>query len=161
MQNTFIKPNSKTQDRAYSFKNRLFLKLKQTKMLLNTTLSLPKMFSKRAMTLINVRFTPCNMSAIVSDSVTEQKTIFGQSLADFAGGGKKSCSRPTGVSQDIAPPSLCFRWNRCGGKTGKGRHGNVQLFMKQKRACIKLQLDILSLQIKSTFCSTRRTVGEG
>lgn len=41
------------------------------------------------MTLINVRFTPCNMSAIVSDSVTEQKTIFGQSLTDFAGGKKK------------------------------------------------------------------------
>lgn len=103
-----IEPNSKTQDRVYSFKIRLFLKLNQTKMLLNPFWSLTKMFSNRAMTLWhNVRFTPCNMSAIVSDSVTEQKTIFGQSFTYFAGGQKKKAvrGRPVSLRTLLHPPS--------------------------------------------------------
>lgn len=93
MQNTLLNLTQKHKIQCIHLK---------AKMLLNPFWSLTKMFSNRSMTLINVRFTPCNMSAIVSDSVTEQKTIFGRSLADFAGGKK---SRPASLRTLLHPPS--------------------------------------------------------
>lgn len=159
MQNTLLNLTQKHNIECIHLKIHLFLKWKQTKMLLNPFWSLTKTFSNRAMTQcvfhplqhVSHSFWRRHGAEDHIWSVTHWLCRWKKKLLEADWCLSAHCS-----TLPLLQVKQVWRENK------KGTTWKHSAFHeKKKSACVKLQLDFLSLQIKSTFCSVKRTVGEG